>query len=589
MIVKLMDKPSPDINPKVQACINRKIPINNIKRYLTNTFEDINAPETFGEELLKSGVKRLMDAINAGDDMFFVVDSDVDGLTSSAILINYLYELFPAYVTSHVHWGLHEGKGHGLADFISALLDCNYSLVVCPDSATNDIEYIKQLHEDCTEVLILDHHLSEVPFSEYAITINSQYHGNNKELSGAGVVLKFCQYMDKLLNTNIANKFKDLAAVGLQSDMMDIRELESKEMIFEGFQEGSLHNPLIYNLYQKSEFACSKADYIPSDKNGLLLTPIACSFFITPLLNAVCRSGTKEEKELTFKAMLTHMAFKEIPSTKRGHKPGEMETIVTQMTRQITNIKNRQERAVTAGMEMLEAAAADMMDRKVFVFTLEPSDMEPNIRGLCANKLMAKYQRPVAVTTRLEDGTYAGSMRGYTATGIESFKDIAEKSQYCTQVIGHHNAAGIFLSDPAAFVDDMDKELANVSTDIVHYVDYMWDADNVNNEAIIDLAEMNDYIGTGFPRPLVYVHDVLIDNFMFMKEKHLKINLPGGCSAIMWDAPEELRERLLDGEVIKINFVAVCNINEWNWQKNPQLIINDWEEVSLTTTEAWGF
>lgn len=591
MQIKLIDKPSKDISPKVQCCLNRKVPIKDIPKYLSNTYEDIYPPETFGEDLLISGVKMLVEHIKANHNIFVVVDSDVDGFTSAAIFINYLHKQFPAFTENYVDFGLHPGKGHGLTDFIDALETSAYSLVICPDSATNDIEQIERLHNVNTDVLILDHHLSEVPFSPYSIVINSQYHGNNKELSGAGVVLKFCQYMDTLLGTDVANDFKDLAAVGLQSDMMSITELETKEMIFEGLRSENIKNPLINAICTKNEFAMTKADYAVSPYNDLMVSPMAISFFCTPLLNAVCRSGTQEEKELTFKAMLTMYAFKEIPSTKRGHKLGEMETILTQMTRQITNIKNRQERAVTAGMELLEAAAVDMMEHKTFVFALDDGDIEPNIRGLCANKLMAKYQRPVAVTSRLEDGTYAGSMRGYTATGINNFKAIAEKSKYCTQVIGHSNAAGIFLTDPGAFVDDMDKELANISTDIVYYVDYIFNEYTIDPEVIIALAELNDYLGQNFSRPQVFVENIKItnDNFKVMKSNTGKIDV-NGISIMLFGMTDEQIETFTPGTVI--NFVCKCNINEWNWQRNPQLISIDYEiidEKPLNVTESWGF
>ena len=40
---------------------------------------------------------------------------------------------------------------------------------------------------------------------------------------------------------------------------------------------------------------------------------------------------------------------------------------------------------------------------------------------------MAKYQRPCCLLTRTDKGTYEGSMRGYTKTGINSFKDVLEQ------------------------------------------------------------------------------------------------------------------------------------------------------------------
>ena len=71
-----------------------------------------------------------------------------------------------------------------------------------------------------------------------------------------------------------------------------------------------------------------------------------------------------------------------------------------------------------------------MLKHKVLLFFLEPGQINPEIRGLIANKFMAKYQRPCCLLTRVEkDGkqTFEGSMRGYTKTGISSFKKILEQ------------------------------------------------------------------------------------------------------------------------------------------------------------------
>jgi hypothetical protein len=52
--------------------------------------------------------------------------------------------------------------------------------------------------------------------------------------------------------------------------------------------------------------------------NGVNYYSIA--FYVTPYINAICRSGTFTEKEMIFKAMCVPYAFKKIPTTKRGHK-----------------------------------------------------------------------------------------------------------------------------------------------------------------------------------------------------------------------------------------------------------------------------
>lgn len=593
MKIRLLSKPDKDLNPKVQCCLNRDIPPENILEFLDNSENHIYSFNAFPIDKMKEMAKILIQTISSNQNAWMPIDSDCDGYGSGALFINYLHEIFPAWVENHLYWSLQPEKGHGLSPFIDSLLEKKYPLIICIDSATNDHEEIKKLHNIGTQVLIFDHHLSENGFSPYAITLNSQYDNYpNPELCGGGVIYKFCKYFDSLLGVSKADNFLDLVAFTCQSDMMSITSLETKELIFKGFQKGNLKNPLLYSIREKNDYSISKDDYKVSDKNNLELSPMACSFFITPLINACCRSGTLEEKELIFKAFLSHWAFVEINSTKRGHKIGEQETIVAQATRQLTNIKNRQTREEEKIITLLEEKIIkdDMLKNKVLVFVLEPDEAEPNVRGLAANKMMSKYQRPVAVVTRGEDN-YAGSMRGYTATGIESFKAVAEKSSACELVVGHPNAAGIFLSDPDQFVRDMNEELKNISTEVVYFVDYIFNADYIDAKVILGLAEMNDYLGMGFPRPQLFIKNCKLNNFSVMKDKHLKINLPS-CTVILWNIEEDLKLKLESGKEITINFVAKPNINEFNWQQIPQLIIIDYEiieEKEPSIVSSWDF
>ena len=77
---------------------------------------------------------------------------------------------------------------------------------------------------------------------------------------------------------------------------MDMRSVETLTLIHEGLK--SLTNPFLYYMAQKNAF-----------KLGEKITPIGAAFYIVPLINAVQRSGTKEEKELVFTAMLQYKAF----------------------------------------------------------------------------------------------------------------------------------------------------------------------------------------------------------------------------------------------------------------------------------------
>ena len=74
MHIKLIDKPSHDIPPRVQVCLNRGIPIDDIKEYLAGGESRINAPTAFDESLLKAGARTLVEAIQTESDVYIVVD-----------------------------------------------------------------------------------------------------------------------------------------------------------------------------------------------------------------------------------------------------------------------------------------------------------------------------------------------------------------------------------------------------------------------------------------------------------------------------------------------------------------------------------
>ena len=68
---------------------------NLLSHYLSTTDEDINSFELLDN--IKDGAKILITAIKNDADVINIVDSDCDGMTSSAIMANFLYDLFPVW------------------------------------------------------------------------------------------------------------------------------------------------------------------------------------------------------------------------------------------------------------------------------------------------------------------------------------------------------------------------------------------------------------------------------------------------------------------------------------------------------------
>lgn len=262
---------------------NRGIPLEDVEHYLQTCADDVIDPSCIAR--IKDGAQLLIQHLVNQDKIFILIDSDADGYTSAALLINYLNVLFPGLTQNNIQYGYHEGKGHGLSDIISWLISQNFKLVICPDSSSNDYNEHKLCYDNGIDVLVIDHHEAD-QISPYACVINNQLcNYPTKSLSGAGMVYKFCCYLDKILQTNEAYNFIDLAAIGMVADMMDIRDFETKELITEGITH--LYNPFIKEMVNSNSVMINRA-------GGL--TPHTIGFYIAPFINAVTRVGTLEEK-----------------------------------------------------------------------------------------------------------------------------------------------------------------------------------------------------------------------------------------------------------------------------------------------------
>ncbi len=592
MKYQLIKPINPEYSTIEQILTNRGIPRDEVYHYLNTTDDDISSPLDLGEKSLNAAAQSIIQHISAKDKILVICDCDCDGFTSAALLINYLYDLFPNYVETDLKWFVHEDKQHGLEDVMDYINSHDFKLVIVPDAGSNDYEYHQFLQKKGIDVIVLDHHLADET-SPYAIVVNNQLCDyKNKELSGVGVVYQFCRFIDEKMKTNFADEYLDLVALGLTGDMMSLTSIETKHLINKGFEPNNIKNPYIYEMWQKNKF-----------KLGEHITSIDAAFYIVPMVNAVQRSGTIEEKELLFKSMLKYEAFEVIPSTKRGCK-GQTERLVEQAVRMSTNVKNRQTRAQDASMEYLEnkIEKENMMDRKVLLFTLEPGKVDKNIAGLIANKISAKYQRPCCMLTKtevLDDSiennglfnsyiyktVYQGSARGYEMSGITNFKDVCDETGCVNWTAGHQNAFGISIDEDRIeeFLEKTDMALVNMASEPVYYVDYIYNGADVNPQDILAISNLSDLWGKDMDEAMVAVKDIKISKelvVVYRKTNNtLKITLPNKVSLMKFNATDEECEMLENqtGAYIQMDIVGKCYKNEWLGNITPQIFIEDWE------------
>lgn len=562
-----------------QILTNRGIPKNNIYHYLNTTDDDINSFLTLDENKLKTAAAYLIKTITNKKNCLVIIDSDADGFTSSAILINYLHDLFPVWVETNLDYRVHDGKQHGLNDHIDWIIKSQkYSLVIVPDAGSNDAEECTRLKENNINIIVLDHHLCDIDNPD-AIVINNQLSDYpNKDFSGAGVVWQFCRYLDSLLQKDNANNYLDLMALGLCADMISMTSIETKHLENKGFQ--NLKNPFFVNLSEKNAYSMNNK-----------VNHMSVAFYVAPYINAICRSGTIEEKTLTFESMLKFKAFKMLPSTKRGHAVGEMEQLVEQVMRIVTNVKNRQTKAQEMGLQTIERMIEEqnLLDHKVLLFLLEPGQVDRNIAGLIANKIMAKYQRPTCLLTKVIDNgniSYQGSARGCDKVGINDFKSICAETGLTMFETGHPGAfgLGILQENLLAFIEKTDELLKDMPNEAMYYVDYIYQGNAIKSDDILTIANMEDLWGKDIDEPFICVEHLKVTSDMVTvynkKNNTLKITTPQGISLIKFKATDEECYMLQNTNgYYELNIIGRANKNEWMGNVSPQIFIEDYDIV----------
>ena len=564
----------PIYTPVEQVLVNRGIPYDQINHYLNTTDNDILDPRLIPH--LDEGAKMLIKHISQNDKVLIQVDSDCDGYTSAALLMNYLYCLFPSFVNNNISYRVHMGKQHGI---IPDTIPEDVKLVIAPDSSSNDYEAHEYLNLSGVDVLVIDHHEAD-HISEYACIINNQLCDYpTKSLSGVAMVWKFCCYIDMLLKTDHAQKFLDLVALGLVADMMDVRDFETRRLIDKGLQQ--IRNPYFRGAIDKDQFHFTNE-----------ITPIGVAFYIAPLINATTRVGTQEEKLMLFESMLDFRGYELVPSTKRGCK-GQAETRVEQACRNCTNIKSRQTKIRDNSLEKIEQIIANqnLLSNKILIVQLDDLITDRNLTGLIANQLMSEYQRPVLILNKIEneDGTitWEGSGRGYDKSRLKDFRGFLENNKYVMYAEGHANAFGIGIRDEDinAFIASTNSALDGFDFTPIYNVDFIYKSDELTPDEVIDIAGMKSLWGQGVEEAEIAVEGIKVhkDNIRILspdKNPTLKIMLPNGINFMKFRSSEEEYDKLYSElGYVTINIVGECERNIWNNKISPQVMIKDYEIV----------
>ena len=575
MKYELIQERNKQLSLLLQVLTNRGI--KNVEGYLHT--DDSYILDPLKLDNMSGGVRMFLDNQKKKSKVFLLVDSDTDGYTSAAVIYNYAYRMWPDWVESNWTYYLHETKTHGLKDCIDKILEEDYDFILIPDAGSNDYEEIETLYFKNKDVLILDHHEAEKTTNK-AVVINNQLCSYpTKSLTGAGIVYKFCQRLDSVLNVEIADCFLDLVVAGLIADVADLRDLETHRIVEKGLLH--IYSPLLQTIVDKN-------DYTLKGK----LNPKGISFSVAPIINSITRIGTLDEKEMLFKSMLERFACTLIPSEKRGHK-GEPVQLVEEAYRIASNVRNRQNKIRDGKLaELLELIETNnLADNKILVVQDPVSNGdEKGITGLVANQLMSKYKKPVLLLHATEkDGEiiWEGSARNAPNTELHNLKDFVSNSNLVEMAQGHQSAFGVAIKDNKIndFINYSNEALKDIDFSTSFLVDDIINYSDVDDKDIISIYHARDIWAQGIEEPTIAILNIPVSSSnVYSNDKLIKIET-NRVDYIKFKPT--LDEMDLFNGINKrktINVVGVCSYNEFD--KRAQILILDYE---FNTDSFWDF
>lgn len=423
----------------------------------------------------------VKNAIDNNKKIGILFDSDSDGVTSGAIMHRYL-ERFGANLEDFIN----HGKSHGLqSDDLEKYKSCYVLIIVDSLDSTIDNYRDVQINSDITDVIVLDHHAinPDIPYDDYVTLVSSQRDYGNPQLSGAGVVWKFCAYVDSVEGTDYANDYIDLCAVGLQADMMNMIVPENRYIMNEGLSE-------VHNLALKKMVG------------GFGFDSKAIAFSVAPLINS---SNRMDKNEDAMKAFLSDDNLE-----------------VLSHMRVLKKCKEQQNIEIDAMMPDIQRQIDKQLDKKIIIIKIET---ENGLSGLIGNRILSVYKRPIIIVKDCGD-VYAGSMR---AVGVDDFRQMINDSGLAS-AFGHENASGVEIpkKNLKAFLDYMYDTLPEVGAfEETMDVDIQVNANDIDRYYVDEIQRLNKISGTGFQPIRFYADGITGFHVTDMSNgKHLVIELP---------------------------------------------------------------
>lgn len=509
--------------------------IQDVERYLNPDDGVFDSPWLYPN--MEMAVERLKKAVDEGEKIGVLVDCDVDGNLSAALITKFLLRF-----TNNLVYFFHVGKGHGLVqnkeeDIPQQVLDSGVSLLIAPDSSTNDSPQCQWLKSNDVDVIICDHHEVTTP-NPYAIIINHHLgKGLNTALSGTGVTQKLVQGCAESWNIDLGDLYYDLVATSIISDVCDLTTLENRAYVKYGFEH--ITDPMLELMFAKF------------NRKGN--NPIGVSWGTAPPINSLCRGDDQQAKMDFFMALVGKGDMDEgISIARKAH--------------------NEQSKIVKTIYQEIEPDL-DQSHKVMIGYTTEEYK---GYTGLIANKITGNFGKPALVLRELNSTTWSGSLR--------SPIDIADKinESKLAKCQGHLSAAGIFLkkSNLNRLIKWFDT--LPLDTDPERQVTAILKPNQVTlplcHACSDDMVLWGSSEGNKIVQPKFYLEFETSpsDVQVFVKKTTTVKIVKYGVSFIKFQCDKDTAS-LLQQERCKTSMVVTLSVNVWKDVESAQAMIEEWE------------
>lgn len=405
---------------------------------------------------MDKAVTRIQRAIKGKEQILVWGDFDVDGQTSTALLVSGLRDL-GANVHYHVPNRFKEGHGIYLPKF-KELLNGGIDLVVTCDTGITAHESVNYATENGIDVIITDHHSlgKTLPSAFAAINPMRLAEGHPlRELPGVGTAYML---MQALYGNQSSEHLLDLVAMGIVADVM-VQVDDTRYLLQRGLE-----------VLRQSPRAGLKAMMERADINPQDLTETDIGFSLAPRLNALGRLAD------------ANPAVELLTTTDSA--------VITERVNELEGL-NQKRKYLT---KQVYAAAQQQIQSdesllKYSALVLAGEAWHTGVVGIVASRLADDYNCPVIVLSENE-GVLKGSAR--SVEGANIVEAIGSQSDLLNGYGGHNMAAGLSLDAENLFL--FRRGLSQVVREMLGQaeVDPKLNIDAYVDFADIDLSFAND-------------------------------------------------------------------------------------------------